>query len=101
MQFFLDNTCQKPTNTVKKKKNSSLTESKLRVKSGLIGVIDHTVGHGKLGLILRWIHRRRRHACGVVERRPHHGRDSGGADGCGGGDRHGCHDQPLLRHDGA
>ena len=60
MQFFeiTHVRTQKPTNTVKKKKNLlSLTESKLRVKPGLIGVIDDTIGHGKLALILRWIHR--------------------------------------------
>ena len=47
-----------PQTQLKKKKNLlSLTESKLRVKPGLIGVIDDTIGHGKLALILRWIHR--------------------------------------------
>ena len=60
MQFFEITCVRSPQTQLKKKKKKnllSLTESKLRVKSGLIGVIDDTVGHGKLGLILRWIHR--------------------------------------------
>ena len=58
MQFFEITRVRSPQTQLKKKKNLlSLTESKLRVKPGLIGVIDDTIGHGKLALILRWIHR--------------------------------------------